>query len=201
MTAESASLEFRHQAVAGLVPDPHNARTRPKRQLDQIAASIREFGFVNPILVDPEGRIIAGHVRNGVPRELTVEKALQHQTYRDAIAGNRPARREILKMIAKREKAIAAREGRRTPKVDVLQEASDPENADQALLILGIACRDPDRQGPGLDGEQMLLEPWAVQLALSRRRGGSKLTEEVADIRRSTRQSGTIRWPRGNRDE
>lgn len=140
--------------------------------------------------------------RGGAPREVSVEEALQHQTYRDAIAGNRPARREILKMIAKREKAIAAREGRRTPKINVLQEASDPVNADQALLILGIVCRNPERQGPGFDGDQLLLEPWAVQLGLSRRHGGERLAEkEIAEIRRCTRQPGTIRWPRGSRNE
>ena len=48
---------------AALVPDPRNARTHPKRQVEQIAASIRAFGFANPILIDAEGRIIAGHGR------------------------------------------------------------------------------------------------------------------------------------------
>ena len=46
-----------------LVPDPRNARTHAKRQVDQIVASIQEFGFTNPILIDPEGTIIAGHGR------------------------------------------------------------------------------------------------------------------------------------------
>jgi ParB-like chromosome segregation protein Spo0J len=45
------------------MPDPRNARTHPKRQVEQIAASIREFGFANPILVAAEGTIIAGHGR------------------------------------------------------------------------------------------------------------------------------------------
>jgi ParB-like chromosome segregation protein Spo0J len=49
--------------VGTLRPDPRNARTHPKQQVDQIAASIRQFGFVNPILADPDGRIIAGHGR------------------------------------------------------------------------------------------------------------------------------------------
>jgi ParB-like chromosome segregation protein Spo0J len=43
--------------------DPRNARTHPKRQIAQIIASIREFGFTNPILADPEGKLIAGHGR------------------------------------------------------------------------------------------------------------------------------------------
>src|SRR4051812_47424756 len=47
--------------------------------------------------------------QSGVQRDITVEEALQHRTYQDAIAGNRPARREVLKWIAKREKAMEAR--------------------------------------------------------------------------------------------
>ena len=73
-----------------------------------------------------------------------------------------------------------------------------PTNADEALLILGIATRNPDRQQFKADREWLLLEPWAVQAALSRRRGGSKLTEEeIEDIRRCTRDAATLRWPRG----
>jgi DNA modification methylase len=40
-----------------------NPRTHSAKQLQQIAASIRQFGFVNPVLVDQEGRIVAGHGR------------------------------------------------------------------------------------------------------------------------------------------
>jgi len=45
------------------MPDPRNARTHSKRQVDQIVASIREFGFTNPILRDADGVVIAGHGR------------------------------------------------------------------------------------------------------------------------------------------
>ena len=44
-----------------LRPYSRNARTHSPEQVDQIAASIVEFGFVNPILVDAAGGIIAGH--------------------------------------------------------------------------------------------------------------------------------------------
>ena len=56
-------LAVSYRPVGSLIPDPRNARTHPKRQLEQIAASIRAFGFANPILIDAEGRIIAGHGR------------------------------------------------------------------------------------------------------------------------------------------
>ena len=58
-----APVAVTYRSVDALFPDPRNARTHPRRQLDQIAASIREFGFTNPILVDPSGSIIAGHGR------------------------------------------------------------------------------------------------------------------------------------------
>jgi DNA modification methylase len=71
----SAPLAIAYRPVASLVPDPRNARTHPKRQLDQIAASIREFGFVNPILIDPDGRIIAGHGRLLAAKALGLAEA------------------------------------------------------------------------------------------------------------------------------
>ncbi|MCB1498643.1 MAG: ParB N-terminal domain-containing protein [Bauldia sp.] len=56
-------LSVTYRSVESLRPDPRNARTHPKRQVDQIVASIREFGFANPILIDGDGSIIAGHGR------------------------------------------------------------------------------------------------------------------------------------------
>ena len=56
-------LAVTYCAVGTLRPDRRNARTHPKQQIDQIVASIRQFGFVNSILADPDGRIIAGHGR------------------------------------------------------------------------------------------------------------------------------------------
>jgi DNA modification methylase len=52
-----------HLAVASLVPYARNSRTHSPEQVGQIAASIREFGFTNPVLVDEHGGIIAGHGR------------------------------------------------------------------------------------------------------------------------------------------
>ncbi len=49
--------------VAALVPYLRNARTHTEEQVQQIAASIKEFGFTNPVLVDDKGMIVAGHGR------------------------------------------------------------------------------------------------------------------------------------------
>lgn len=56
-------LSVSYRLAGELRPDPRNARTHSKRQVDQIIASIREFGFTNPLLVDPDGVLIAGHGR------------------------------------------------------------------------------------------------------------------------------------------
>ena len=56
-------LAVTYRATGSLKSDPRNARTHSKRQLQQIVASIRQFGFTNPVLIDPKGVLIAGHGR------------------------------------------------------------------------------------------------------------------------------------------
>jgi DNA modification methylase len=63
-------LAVSYRAVKDLVPDPRNARSHPKRQIEQIIASIRAFGFTNPILVDSDNSIIAGHGRLYAARSM-----------------------------------------------------------------------------------------------------------------------------------
>src|SRR5262245_38182706 len=68
--AVASRLAVTYRAISDLIPDPRNARTHPKRQIDQLKASIQEFGFTNPILVDPDGHIIAGHGRLQAARAM-----------------------------------------------------------------------------------------------------------------------------------
>jgi DNA modification methylase len=56
-------LKVEYRAPESLQPSPRNARTHSKKQLAKIEASVRQFGFVNPILIDAAGEIIAGHGR------------------------------------------------------------------------------------------------------------------------------------------
>jgi len=56
-------LQIERWPVDRLIPSDVNPRTHTPEQVAQIAASIREFGFVNPILVAPDGGIIAGEGR------------------------------------------------------------------------------------------------------------------------------------------
>ncbi|MBX6382092.1 MAG: site-specific DNA-methyltransferase [Microbispora sp.] len=66
----SSFYEHRIVAVADLVPYARNARTHSDAQVAQIAASIREFGFTNPVLIDETGGLIAGHGRLLAARKL-----------------------------------------------------------------------------------------------------------------------------------
>jgi DNA modification methylase len=63
-------LHVEERPIGSLKPAGRNARTHSKKQIHQIAASIREFGFTNPILVDENGEILAGHGRLAGAKEL-----------------------------------------------------------------------------------------------------------------------------------
>ena len=56
-------LDVVYRPVDELTPDPRNPRRHPKRQIEQLIASITTFGFTNPILIDADGLVIAGHGR------------------------------------------------------------------------------------------------------------------------------------------
>jgi len=57
-----------------LRPDPNNARTHSAKQVEQICASIRGFGFTNPILVTPDLSVIAGHGRLQAANRLGLDQ-------------------------------------------------------------------------------------------------------------------------------
>jgi DNA modification methylase len=64
------TITIEWQDPQALVPYIRNPRTHTKKQIQQIAASIRTFGFTNPVLTDDEGGIIAGHGRVEAAKQL-----------------------------------------------------------------------------------------------------------------------------------
>ena len=74
MAQQDSTLDFNMDVVpidlAKLRPYPKNPRTHSKKQIRQIADSIRRFGFTNPVLVSDDGEIIAGHGRVEAARLL-----------------------------------------------------------------------------------------------------------------------------------
>ena len=67
-------LSIVYRPVAALQPYAKNARRHPKKQIKQIAASIREIGFVVPVIVDRGDSIIAGHGRVEAAKALGMEQ-------------------------------------------------------------------------------------------------------------------------------
>ena len=75
-------LTVTYRSPSSLTFNPHNARTHDPRQIGQIVDSIRAFGFTNPILVDEQNKLIAGHGRLAAALRMGLEKvpviALEH---------------------------------------------------------------------------------------------------------------------------
>lgn len=63
-----------YRAVETLKPANRNPRTHSRKQVRQIADSIQRFGFTNPILIDGDGRIIAGHGRVAAAKLLGLDR-------------------------------------------------------------------------------------------------------------------------------
>ncbi|RSC23543.1 site-specific DNA-methyltransferase [Acinetobacter sp. FDAARGOS_515] len=75
MTKEiTASNLIRKVAIVDLIPYANNSRVHSDEQVNQIAASIREFGFLNPIIIDGDNGIIAGHGRVMAANKLGVKE-------------------------------------------------------------------------------------------------------------------------------
>ena len=64
---------YKKAKVESLIPYARNSRTHSESQVDKIAASIKEFGFLNPIIVDGDGGIVAGHGRVLAAKKLGME--------------------------------------------------------------------------------------------------------------------------------
>ena len=74
MTTNLSELLITYQPVSDLKNNPRNARTHTKYQVRQIANSITEFGFTNPVLLDHNNTIIAGHGRVAAAKQLGLSR-------------------------------------------------------------------------------------------------------------------------------
>ncbi|HXO38199.1 MAG TPA: ParB/Srx family N-terminal domain-containing protein, partial [Candidatus Acidoferrum sp.] len=95
-------LNIVYKQTADLVENPNNARIHPPLQMRRLEAAIREFGFINPVIVDRSGRIQAGHARVAAAKKIGIEKVptiaveeLTEDQFRAyALADNRLAEKE-----------------------------------------------------------------------------------------------------------
>lgn len=158
-----------------------NPKGRPKKRRPHVSAF--DIVFDKTLTVRQGGR----------ERELTIDEALELQTYQAALKGSKPAIRKVLKMIEKREVALAKRNPSSIGMLTI-EHHHHAENADEAMRILGIIERDPFW---GDEHPRDRVATWATQAALSRpgRKMFSKL--EIDNIRQFTMHAGELRWPRG----
>jgi len=69
-----AKLKIEYNSVGSLIPYARNSRTHSDTQVMKVASSIKEFGFLNPVIVDGDNGIIAGHCRIEAAKKLGIEK-------------------------------------------------------------------------------------------------------------------------------
>lgn len=65
---------YKTESVNSLIPYARNSRTHSEAQITKIAASIKEFGFLNPVIVDGENGIVAGHGRVMAAKKLGMDE-------------------------------------------------------------------------------------------------------------------------------
>lgn len=136
--------------------------------------------------------------QNGVERELMVDEVLELQTYQAALKGSRLAIRQVLKMIEKREAALAKIAPPPATPVS-WQVEYDADNANEAMLLLGIADYNDPSPGGGPANGPLSLTTWATQAAISRP-GRRKLSErDIEDVKRLTLEPDKLKWPRSVR--
>ena len=70
-----SNLTVVYRPTNSIKPEPRNARTHSKKQVAEIAASIRQFGFANPLLIDVDGVLIAGHGRLLAAKSIGLDSA------------------------------------------------------------------------------------------------------------------------------
>ena len=121
----------------------------------------------------------------GRERELTIEEMLQQQTLKDALAGKRMAIRKVLKMIEKREAALAKKTMVHRPPVEI-ESHYDTDNANDVLRLLDIAQPDPEHSG------RWKVQAWATQAALSRPGRGKLEQKDLDNARFFTFDADTI---------
>lgn len=67
-------IKIEHLKTSDLIPYINNARKHSPEQISTVAASIKEFGFINPVLIDKDNTIIAGHCRVLSAKKLKIKE-------------------------------------------------------------------------------------------------------------------------------
>lgn len=176
-SGEIDPLKIEMRPVASLKPAKRNARTHSEEQIAQIAASIAQFGFLNPVLVDADGHVVAGHGRVEAAKLIGLEEiptlCLAHLTRAElrsyALADNKIAlnagwdanelRIELGELLAMDLDFEIEMTGFNTGEIEVILDGSHPvddEAADHVPPLDEIAARGVEPGDLWLLGEHRL---------------------------------------------
>ncbi len=159
-----------------------NPRGRPKKERPPASAF--------DVVFDQRLRV----TQNGIERDMTVEEALQLQTYQAALKGKKMAIREVLKMIEKREEALAKlAPAKKNIPMSVVFGSS---NANAAMELLEISEWGEAPHGGGPSTRPLQVALWAAQAGLSRPGRRTLSQKDRDDIMRLTNHSHKLKWPR-----
>lgn len=131
--------------------------------------------------------------KDGQARKISLEDALEQKIFMLAMSGQRKAIRDVIKMIEKWSAWIAKRETKNDyTEIKMLSEALDPENIDEALMLLNIVTINPNRDPKDYPRPQLLVQPWAAQFAL--RRDRSLRDGDLRQAKFCTYDSASVIW-------
>ena len=179
-------LEITYQKVTDLIPYVNNSRTHSEEQVKQIAASIKEFGFTNPILIDENKGVIAGH-----GRLLAAGKLALAEVPTIVLEGLTEAQRKAY-VIADNKLALNA--GWDTDALTAEIERLKELDFDIALLgfdldeldDFDLGLDDPEEENPYTDNvEGMHYEPTGVKPELDKVYNTEKQSELIKSIEKS----------------
>jgi DNA modification methylase len=147
-------LNIVYKQTADLVENPNNARIHPPLQMRRLEAAIREFGFINPVIVYRSGQIQAGHARVAAAKKIGIEKVptiaveelTEDQLRAYALADNRLAEKagwdkeilaiELQRLIALDNNLDITITGFEIPEIDlIVQEAGAQQDKDDVIEI------------------------------------------------------------------
>ena len=188
MASDSTGRDSRGRFTKGQSPNP---KGRPKKAPDTVDSCL---GVVFDRLVTAKGP-------DGTRKVMSADEAVEHRVYQDAMEGKARAINRVIGWIQNRQKWRIKEADRRSPRAVPSQKfVTDPENAVEALTLLGIATDNHPYNEAGSERVWRLLEPWAVEAALRRRRSEEPFDDKaVAEIERCTRDPKNLRWPRASR--
>lgn len=169
-------LAIEYESVEALIPYVANSRTHSDAQVAQIAASIKEFGWTNPILIDGENTIIAGHGRLLAARKLGMADVpvirLDHLS---------KAQQRAL-VIADNQLALNAGWDMDMLKAEIASLSEDGFNIDLLGFESDELSKMLDDNGAGIDGEKYTTK---IATPIYEIKGNKPLLEELYDDKKS----------------